>query len=197
MEYLEAIKLADHVDGSLIELGFGKGNNLSEFISYMNSLKTVKRDIQLYDSFEGYPSPLKEDENAFSKGGFKRPIQPAMDIRNTIKKDVKLVKGFVEDTLEDSFNPNSKIAIVHSDLVSYSSTLYSLKALNSKLSIDGVVIVSGYSKYPGVKLAVDSFIKSNKKSYRVEHTGNLAVFVKVQYVDLNNKVTKDRHKISW
>jgi hypothetical protein len=197
MEYLEAIKLADHVDGSLIELGFGKGNTLTEFISYMNSRDVVKRDIQLYDSFEGYPSPVEEDENAFVKGGFKRPIQPAMDIRNTIKKDVKLIKGFIEDTLEDSFNSNSEIAIIHSDLVSYSSTLYSLTALNSKLSIDGVVIVSGYSKYPGVKLAVDSFISSNKKSYRVEHTGDLAVLVKVQYMKLNKKVTKDRHKISW
>jgi len=197
MEYLEAIKLADHVDGSLIELGFGKGNTLTEFISYMNSRDVVKRDIQLYDSFEGYPSPVEEDENAFVKGGFKRPIQPAMDIRNTINKDVKLIKGFIEDTLEDSFNSNSEIAIIHSDLVSYSSTLYSLTALNSKLSIDGVVIVSGYSKYPGVKLAVDSFISSNKKSYRVEHTGDLAVLVKVQYIKLNKKVTKDRHKISW
>ena len=197
MEYLEAIKLADNVKGIFIDLGFGKGNNLSEFISYMNNGKVIKRDIMLYDSFEGYPAPTDEDEGAFTKGGFKRPVQPAMDIRNTIKKEVTLVRGFVEETLEDSLNPESKIAIIHSDLVSYASTLYSLKVLKSKLSIDGIIIVSGYSKFPGVKLAVDNFVKDNKKGYRVEHSNGIAVIVKVEYIKLNKKVTKDRHKISW
>lgn len=197
MKYLEAIKLADHVDGLLIELGFGKGNNLTEFISYMNNHDIVKRDIQLYDSFEGYPSPIEEDQNAFIKGEFKRPIQPAMDIRSTIKKEVKLVRGFVEETLERSLDSDSKIAIIHSDLVSYSSTLYSLRTLHPKLSIDGVMIISGYSKYPGVKLAVDTFIDNNKREYRVEYLNDIAVIIKVQCIKVNKKVIKDRHKISW
>ncbi len=39
MEYKDALKLADAVPGSLIELGFGRGNNLKEFISYMNDIE--------------------------------------------------------------------------------------------------------------------------------------------------------------
>ena len=197
MDYLEAIKLADNTKGLLLDIGFGKGKNLTEFISYMNERKVLKRDIILYDSFEGYSEPTELDGDVFIKGGFKRPIQPAMDIRNTIKKDVKLVKGFIEDTLVGSFNKQSKIAIVHLDLVSNSSTLFSLSKLHSALSIDGVIIISGYGLYPGVKLAVDSFLKDNKKEYRIEYTGEKAVLSKVQYLNLNKRVTKDRSKISW
>lgn len=197
MEYLEAIKLADHVDGSLIELGFGKGHTLTKFISYMNNRDVIKRDIQLYDSFEGYASPVEEDENAFVKGGYKRPIQPAMDIRNTIKKDVKLIKGFVEDTLEESIQDVNKVAIVHSDLVSYSSTLYSLSMLHSKIPTDGLIIITGYSKYPGSKLALDNFIKQNKKEYSVLHSGDIAVVKKLEYTVVPSKVVKKRQPISW
>ena len=41
MEYKEALSLANKLTGSLIELGFGKGNSLKEFIGYMNDLSIV------------------------------------------------------------------------------------------------------------------------------------------------------------
>ena len=197
MRYLEAIKLADKIEGSFIELGFGKGKNLTEFISYMNNRDTTKRNIWLYDSFEGYREPTAEDDNAFVKGGYKRPIQPAMDIIHTLKKEVKLIKGYVEDTLESSYNSEEKIAIIHTDLVSYSSTLFSLTTLNSKLNIGGVIIATGYSEYKGVKLAIDKFLKENKKEYILEHSSNIAILIKRQYLDVPTKVNKDRRQISW
>ena len=53
MNYFEALSSVNDVKGTFIELGFGKGVNLKEFISYMNNEIITKRDIWLYDSFEG------------------------------------------------------------------------------------------------------------------------------------------------
>ena len=197
MKYLEAIKLADNVEGSLIELGFGRGKNLTEFISFMNNNDTPKRNIRLYDSFEGYNEPSTEDEKAFVKGGHKRPIQPAMDIRHTIKKEVKLVKGYVEDSLKEPYASKEKIAVIHTDLVSYSSTLFSLSTLHTKLNIGGVIIATGYSEYKGVKLAIDEFLDEYKKEYILKYDKNIGVLIKRQYINVPTKINKDRNKISW
>lgn len=156
----EIIAIANKTPGILIDLGFGKGNSLKSIISWMNSEEITKRDIQIYESFKGYPAPTNEDEGAFAKGGFKRPPQPAYDIVHTIRKKVSLHKGFVEDTLK-SYDKNS-IAVIHCHLGPYSSTLFSLEHLYKYLRIGGIVIVDGYNNFPGTKLAVDKFVSDRK-----------------------------------
>ena len=71
MDYKGALKLAAGIKGSLIELGFGKGNSLKEFISYMNAKDIDKRNIWIYESFDGYNEPVAEDEGAFKRGEYK------------------------------------------------------------------------------------------------------------------------------
>lgn len=156
----EIIALADKTPGILIDLGFGKGNSLKSIISWMNSDEIVKRDIQIYESFNGYPAPTSEDEGAFKKGGFKRPPQPAYDIVHTIKKKVSLHKGFVESTL-NSYN-KAPIGVIHCHLGPYSSTLFSLETLYEYLKVGGVIIIDGYNDFPGTKLAVDKFVTDKK-----------------------------------
>ena len=181
MNYFEALSSVDAVKGTFIELGFGKGVNLKEFISYMNNEIITKRDIWLYDSFEGYNDPVEEDGSTFVKGGFKRPFGPAMDIRHTIKTNVTVVKGFVEDTFDGSYLSDEPIAIAHMDLVSYSSTLFSLNKIHSKLAIKGIAVISGYKDYKGVKLALDKFLKDNKADYKVISKDNIAVIKRTEH----------------
>lgn len=192
MDYKAALKLADGVPGSLIELGFGKGNSLREFISYMNKLQISKRNIWIYESFDGYNEPSPQDKGAFKKGEFKRPPHPAYDIRHTINTEVKLIKGYIEETLPSEYD-NSTVSIVHSHLVSYSSTQYGLDIFDKHIAIGGIIVVTDYEIFPGTKLAVDEFVAKNKPHYRVvESNSAFIVLKKVKVDDVNKKITRTR-----
>lgn len=192
MEYKDALKIADGVPGALIELGFGKGNSLKEFISYMNKFEISKRNIWIYESFDGYADPAPEDENAFKKGEFKRPPQPAYDIQHTINTEVKLVKGYIEDTLPKNYDKNP-VAIVHSHLVSYTSTQHALEYFDDYLQTDGVIVVTDYEVFPGTKLAVDQFVSKRFPHYKIEDTNESFIVLRKQSVkSFDNKVTRGR-----
>ena len=80
MAYSNILNTVDNVQGILLDLGFGKGNDLSSIISDMNEGIIRSRDISIFDSFEGQPEPTSIDEGAFNKGDYIRPIQPAYDL---------------------------------------------------------------------------------------------------------------------
>lgn len=192
MDYKKALKLADEVTGSLVELGFGKGNSLKEFISYMNKSQISKRNIWIYESFEGYSTPAPEDKGAFKKGEFKRPPQPAYDIKNTVKSEVHLVKGYIEDTLPTQYD-NSPVSILHSHLISYSSTQYGLDTFHKFIPIGGIIIVSDYEIFEGTKLAVDQFKAKNSPHYEVVSTNSSFIALKkVEVKNLKAKVSRTR-----
>lgn len=184
MNYNKALQLANGVKGTLVELGFGKGNSLREFISYMNNGNIDKRNIWIYESFTGYNTPRPEDKGAFVKGGHKRPPQPAYDIKHTITKDVHLVKGYIEDTLPEQYG-DEKVAIIHSHLISYSSTKHGLEVFHKGLQTNGIIVVTDYEIFPGTKQAVDEFILSKKGEYKlIEQNTNFACIKKVNFKDL-------------
>lgn len=192
MEYKEALSVADAVKGSLIELGFGKGNSLKEFIGYMNKLEVSKRNIWMYESFDGYGEPKPEDQGAFQRGGFKRPPQPAYDIQHTINTEVRLVKGYIEETLPENYD-KSPAAIVHSHLVSYSSTLHGLNFFDQYIPVGGLIIVTDYETFPGTKQAVDEFVFSKTPHYRwLNVNDNFAALKKIEVNELGTKVTRSR-----
>lgn len=155
--YITLLKLANEVQGSLVELGFGKGDTAKKFVDYMNQGKIPKRNIWLYDSFKGYPTPTPEDEGMIIQGDFKRPPQPAYDMVHMIRTQVHNIIGFVEKTLPVSYT-GEPIAVLHCDLLTYKGTLHSLRSLYSRLAEDAVIIVEGYEEYPGVRKAVNTFL---------------------------------------
>ena len=196
MEYKEALSLADGVKGSLIELGFGKGNSLKEFIGYMNNLDISKRNIWIYESFDGYNTPTAEDKGAFKKGEFKRPPHPAYDIQHTINTEVKLVKGYIEETLPKNYD-KSQVAIIHSHLISYSSTLHGLNSFSKYLIPGGIIVVTDYEAFPGTKQAVDEFVAQHNPHYRlVEANSNFALIKRVPVKDFKTKVQRSRSSMT-
>ena len=192
MDYKKALKLADEVTGSLVELGFGKGNSLKEFISYMNKSQISKRNIWTYESFDGYRAPTPEDNNAFKKGEFKRPPQPAYDMKNTISTEVHLVKGYIEETLPNNYD-ESPVAILHSHLVSYSSTLHGLNFFGKYIPTGGVIVVTDYEVFDGTKLAVDKFLNENSPHYKlIDVNKNFALIKKLNVKSIKNSISRTR-----
>ena len=192
MEYKDALKLADAVPGSLIEFGFGRGNSLKEFISYMNNIEISKRNIWIYESFDGYNNPTPEDNRAFKKGDFKRPPQPAYDIRNTINTKVELIKGYIEETLPTEYD-KSPVAIVHSHLVSYSSTRHGLENFEKYMPPGSVIIVTDYQAFEGTKQAVDEFLIKFAPKFKTIEVNDTFIVIQTQKVQkLINKVLRSR-----
>jgi len=156
MAYKEILNTVNNIEGILLDIGFGKGIDLSSIISDMNEGSIKTRDICLFDSFQGQPEPTDLDEGSFSKGDYNRPIQPAYDISNSIKANICICKGWVEDTLQPCIKEED-VAAVHIDVVGYESTLFSLNTSYKSLVQGGVLIIKDYTNYTGVKKAVDKF----------------------------------------
>lgn len=191
MAYSNILNTVDNVQGILLDLGFGKGNDLSSIINDMNEGIIRSRDISLFDSFEGQPEPTNMDDGAFNKGDYIRPIQPAYDIVNTIKANVCICKGWIEDTLIDCISDDT-VAAAHIDLIGYESTLFSLNKVYKRLAEGGVIIIKDYENYIGVKKAVDKFALDQTLS--VNKSDSTAFIYKPK---LNKTVTNKKVNRTW
>ena len=194
MAYTNILNTVDNVDGILLDLGFGKGIDLSSIINDMNEGKIKNRDISLFDSFEGQPEPSSIDEGAFAKGDYIRPIQPAYDIVNTIKANVCICKGWIEDTLIDCISKDI-VAVAHIDLIGYESTLFSLNNVYKRLAEEGVIIIKDYENYVGVKKAVDKFAFDQVLSVNKTAISDSTAFI--YKPKLNKTVTNKKVNRTW
>jgi O-methyltransferase len=162
--FTHAMSKARHKPGAFVELGFGKGSSCNLVVKLMNDGLLDKRDIWIYDSFEGFPEPTDEDSSPrrATKGEWKVPIEPALSIKNKISTNVEVIKGFVEDTLPHSYI-GGDIAILHIDLDLYSAYKTTLNSLYDKVIKGGVILFDEYKSpiqyvnFPGASLAIDEF----------------------------------------
>lgn len=121
-----------------LELGVFLGSSINLFAKIIKDKK-----IYGFDSFEG----LKNDWHGtdVEKGEFSLHGNLPK-----VEKNVILYKGWVEDTLEPFLNEKRpKIAFVHFDLDTYSSTLYSLKKIKPYLSKGSIMLFDEFYNYPG------------------------------------------------
>lgn len=175
----DMVDLTRDVPGCIVECGTGSGNTLAMLALLSNAMGT-KRQFWSYDSFEGLPKPTKEDvgspgslarEGGLKFGGIQQVLAKLRDIgldEDTIKSDVKLVKGWFPDTLPSYDGP--QIALLHADADLYESTMCILKNLWPKVAIGGVVVFDEYdntTEWPGEKLAADEYFARNPNSVKL------------------------------
>ena len=121
-------------------LEFGVFNGLS--INYLS--KFLNANIYGFDSFEG----LKEDwKGSILESGY-------FDLKGKkpkVNKNVKLVKGLVQDTLVDFLSKieNSKINFVHIDLDTYESTKFVLENLKPYLKKNAIILFDELYNFSG------------------------------------------------
>ena len=194
MAYKEILNTVNNIDGILLDIGFGKGISLSSIISDMNEGNVKTRDISLFDSFKGQPEPSDLDEGSFSKGDYNRPIQPAYDISNSIKANVCICEGWVEDTLLSCIKEED-VAVVHIDVIGYESTLFSLNTSYKSLVQGGVLIIKDYTNYIGVKKAVDKFAFDQDLSVNKTAISDSTAFI--YRPKINETVTNKKVNRTW
>jgi hypothetical protein len=111
------------INGLWLEFGVGKGTTV-DFIAENSHGRTIIG----FDSFEGLPEDWKmSDTLTYLKGQY--------SLSGTIpplkSKNVRLVRGFFHDTLDDFLERNSQVAaFIHIDCDLYNSTLYVLETLH-------------------------------------------------------------------
>ncbi len=160
-----------HLNGSIVECGVGKGRTLLYF-SFLAENEGKNRKVWGFDSFQGFPEPSPNDASPRKakkgewSGNTPHDIYTILSragiASQYIKNNIKLVKGFVENTLSDY--DNSPIALLHIDLDLYEAYKVTLTEMFPKIIDGGVVLFDEYNepKWPGAKKAVDEYFKDSK-----------------------------------
>lgn len=143
-------------DGLILEFGVYRG----ETINYLAAKS--EKIIHGFDSFEGLPEYWRD---GFSKGEF------ALDALPGVKENVKLHKGWFDETIPRFIKENnfSAISYLHIDCDLYSSTKTIFEELRSYIKPGTVIVFDEYFNYPGWELgevkAFKEFTVQNSINY--------------------------------
>jgi len=124
-----------------LEFGVYTGGSINLFAK---QLQSVNKEVYGFDSFEG----LKEDwltHVFFPKGALslnkKKP---------KVLKNVKLIAGYIQDTLEEFLNQSEKKRIIfaHMDMDTYESTKFALIKIKPFLKKGSIILFDEFYGYP-------------------------------------------------
>ena len=165
----------NNIPGAFVECGVAQGGTAAMLVCAQDELGSFKRNNCFFDSYEGLPEPTKDDYIKGKTGSFIRPL-PKGSCLGTIEqvsdlmykklkkssKNVKLIKGWFQDTIYPYKDKIKEIAILRLDGDWYESTKIPLENLYDQVSVGGIVIIDDYGTCFGSKKATDEFIKFRK-----------------------------------
>jgi hypothetical protein len=165
--------LRDGVEGDLIETGAWRGGATIFMRAVLKAYGVDDRVVWVADSFRGLPDSATADEGDaedaavdvgnLNDGG---PMGLALAVPldrvkanfakfGLLDEQVRFLEGWFDETLPAA--PIEKLAILRLDGDLYGSTMDALRALYSKVSPGGFVIVDDYQSWPQCRRAVDEF----------------------------------------
>lgn len=168
--------LQQKIDGDVMEFGCYIGTT-SLFIRRLLDMyeQSEKRGFHVYDSFEGLPEKLAQDESPagvdFKAGKLyvgKKELLQQFRIAN-LRPPIAHKGWFNELTSEDV---PRKIAFAFLDGDFYDSILSSLKLIWPKMAEGGRIVIDDYHReaLPGVDRAIQDFFQNKSyKNIRAEH----------------------------
>tara|TARA_B100001115_G_C15847868_1_gene428338 strand:+ start:7266 stop:8159 length:894 start_codon:yes stop_codon:yes gene_type:complete len=175
MNFINIFKLANNVEGTFVEVGFGKGDTTRKSFEAMNNGTLTKRQTWLIDSFKGtdIPSELDNIYNPEILAGHQPGrLQVAMDMRyDLVDENVYVIKSFVAENFISRYTGGA-IGCLHIDLPSYSGVISALEALHPLLNKDAIVYIGGYNYSVGIRTAVNKYIEDNKLKYQLLTLGS-------------------------
>lgn len=192
---LQAVKhvSANRIAGDIVECGVWKGGNLILCGLLLKDLNDP-RPIWGYDTFEGMSEPTEDDYRFLTREQAMQDWQiakrddhvdwcysPLDEVKSNFENEVRtdelrLVKGKVEDTLQNESNLPAKISILRLDTDWYESTKVELEVLYPRLVPGGILIIDDYGEWAGAKRAVDEFFASeNVWMHRVDYSCRLMI----------------------
>ena len=182
------------IPGDLVECGVWKGGNLILF-GLMAKELGLDRRIWGYDTFEGMSEPTAADvhfktnveahaewlSNQKAEGLNTWCYSPYEEVERNFRNEVgaselTLVKGKVEDTLDQPANIPDRIAVLRLDTDWYESTKKELEVLYPRLQKGGVLLIDDYGVWSGARKAVDEYFAGNPVwLHRIDHSARLLI----------------------
>lgn len=188
------------VEGAVVECGVWRGGSSMTAARTLLEEDDATRDLYLYDTFEGMPTPTEADRDMQGTPALERfennrtgPDRSSWDEASLEEVQVNLkltgydparlhyVKGKVEDTIPgapEGVPAPEKIALLRLDTDWYESTKHELVHLYPRLVPGGVLIIDDYGHWQGSRKAVDEYFAANWPPVllnRIDDTGRLAV----------------------
>lgn len=153
--------------GNTIEVGVGEGHTSCYLRNYFDE----KFTHYMFDSYEGLSEPTTEDlvGNPHAKQGNMKcsleKVSSFMD-SNCDNKNVKYVKGWVNDTIPQQLPDN--ICFAHIDVDLYEPMYHSMKHIIPKMQNNGIILIDDYEDpvWVGCKTACDLI----EKEFNVKFT---------------------------
>ena len=168
-------------EGDSVELGCYKGDTsllLAELLVEKSVEKPVKK-LWIYDSFEGLPAKGEEDASEVGKDfrqgelvATKREVKVRF-LRAGLPVPV-IKKAWFSELTERDLPEKIAFAFLDGDL--YESIKDSLRLVDNKMAVGGVIMVHDYDNLalPGVARAVDEWL--HDKKIRMERCKSLVIF---------------------
>lgn len=188
--YLEARGIA----GAIVECGVWKGGSMMAAALALRSLGSTRRQLYLFDTFDGMPPPGPEDRDLHGRHAAEwlcedssfgekvraccglAEVREAMRRTGYLPEKIVFTPGRVEDTLP-ALAPE-RIALLRLDTDWYESTAHELDSLWPRLVEGGVLIVDDYGHWQGAQQAVDEFFARNGLNlplHTIDYTARLVV----------------------
>jgi len=171
------------MQGDYVEVGSWRGGCSGLMALGAKHYGDGKRQIRLYDSFQGLPQPIAEkdfdgflepmfDLDESNSKGKLEPINALVasedDVRNLLferigypKTSVSIYKGWFQDTIPSSKSSINEIAILRLDGDFYDSYKVALEHLYPKVVKGGFVIIDDWA-LGGCRKAVTEYFEANE-----------------------------------
>ena len=156
-----------NIPGDLIETGVWRGGAVIFMRAVLKVLGDSTRTVWAADSFQGLPKPYAKHYPADEGSDLHtfrylsvtlEEVKANFERYGMLDKQVQFLVGWFKDTLPAA--PIRQLSILRLDGDLYESTMEALRALYSKVSVGGYVIVDDYGVMPSCKAAVEDFRKA-------------------------------------
>ncbi|MBL0012838.1 MAG: class I SAM-dependent methyltransferase [Flavobacterium sp.] len=188
--HLEFFKQTSTVRGEILEFGIFKGNSFFRWIKFRDLLEqTSSRKVIGFDIFGDFPEAKfegdkqrRDDFVEETNGGKSISLEEMQELldKQSLSKNVELVKGDILVTLKDYLNknPHLKISLLHIDVDLYEPVKEILEQLYDRVSTGGIIILDDYGTFAGTNKAVDDFFNNKAEVKKLPFSNTISFIVK-------------------
>lgn len=185
----------NNVAGALVECGSWRGGSSAMMALAHQAAGTPKRNLHVFDSFEGLPEPDAAVDGAqsvgYAGGNAAGTLTTIGKCVGTLDENKALILGKVgypealahfhvgwfQDTLPKDAAAIGPIALLRLDGDWYDSTKVCLDHLYDRLVPGGIMVIDDYGHWEGCRKAVDEFFAARGERPMLHHIDKTARYI--------------------
>jgi len=166
-----AVKATEKINGDIAEVGFYQGGSAKLICEAKED-----KNLHLFDTFEGLPSPTEIYENKLCGGEMKASLESGKQYLAGYR-NVYFYKGVFPETAQAV--EDKRFSFVHLDVDLYKSTLDCLNFFYPRMKKGGIIMVHDYPSMEGVRRACEEFFRDKPESI-IRVSNNQCMIVKLE-----------------